>query len=209
MRAAQPACFAHEKLITELVYYSTVFCNRRGYMSAIIHTAVLSAIGLRNRTPCLRPARFPEAMPHDSRGFTMVELVTVMVIAGVLALMVAPRFSDRNAFESRGFYDQVLSTLRYAQKAAIAQNRFVCAAFSATRISLTYGTTSACADGSLTSQNGAAPYAVTAPNSDITLSGYTPPFFFDALGRPSAAQSIAVSGHAARITVEAETGYVH
>jgi MSHA pilin protein MshC len=130
-----------------------------------------------------------------------------MVIIGILAVSALPRFFERNTFDSRGYYDQVISTLRFAQKTAIAQRRFVCVAFAANSITLTTGATPACGT-NLTSPAGASPYIVTAPTADVTLSGGTP-FNFDALGKASAAQSITVSGYGTAITVEAETGYVH
>lgn len=128
-----------------------------------------------------------------------------MVIAGILAAVAVPRFFERTTFDSRGYYDQVISTLRYAQKAAVAEHRFVCVTFAASSITLTYGATSGCGS-DLASPDGQTPYIVTAP-SGVTLSGGTP-FSFDRLGRASAAQSITVSGNMP-IVVEAETGYVH
>jgi len=143
---------------------------------------------------------------HAQHGFTLVEMVTALVIVGVLATFAAPRFIDRNAFDSRGFHDQVASTLRYAQKAAIAQHRFVCVAFPANnKISLTQGSGSSCG-GNLASPSGQPAYTISSSNA--TMSGYAP-FYFDALGRPSASGVIAVNGYATAITVEAETGYVH
>jgi MSHA pilin protein MshC len=145
---------------------------------------------------------------RSERGFTLAELIAVLVVVGILAAVAAPRFFERNTFDSRGFYDQVISTLRYAQKAAIAEHRFVCVTFTSNRaVKLTYGATAACGS-DLTSPGGQTPYSVTSPGAGVTLSGYAD-FNFDALGRPSAAQNITVSGYGTPIVVEAETGYVH
>ncbi len=140
------------------------------------------------------------------RGFTLVELITTLIIVGILAVAVVPRLMDRGIFDRRGFYDEVISTLRYAQKAAIAQHRFVCVAFGTNSVTLTYGVTSACGS-ALTSPVGQTPYVITAPGG-VSLSGGAA-FNFDALGRASVAQDITVSGYANHILVEAETGYVH
>ncbi|HEU0219778.1 MAG TPA: hypothetical protein VFQ98_03100, partial [Gallionella sp.] len=97
--------------------------------------------------------------------------------------------------------------LRYAQKAAIAQHRFVCVAFATNSVTLTTGATAACGT-NLTGPTGQSPYSVSSSNASFTA---TPAAFnFDALGRPSAAPPpFTVSGYAASITVETETGYVH
>jgi MSHA pilin protein MshC len=54
-----------------------------------------------------------------SRGYTMVELVTVIVILGILAGLAVPRFFDAQVFEERGFYEEVASALSYGQKIAV------------------------------------------------------------------------------------------
>jgi MSHA pilin protein MshC len=151
-------------------------------------------------------------------GFTMVELIAVLVIMGILAVVAAPRFFDRGTFDSRGFYDQVISSLRYAQKEAIAQRHYICVKFDSNNsITLSLDPVSpdpaahpaATCPGAtpLASPAGDASYNVTNSHG-VTLSGYND-FYFDALGRPFPAQSITVSGLSAPITVEAETGYVH
>jgi MSHA pilin protein MshC len=149
-----------------------------------------------------------KTIPAFQRGFTLVELVMTMVIIGIIAAVAVPRFFDSNVFQSRGFADQVKATLRFAQKTAIAQHRFVCVEFTASSIKLTINTTASCPGSDLTSPAGQTPYTVSAP-SGVTLSGYTSPMYFDALGRSSAGQTISVTGATDSITVETETGYVH
>jgi len=150
-------------------------------------------------------------MDDDQRGFTLIELIMVMVIVGILAIVVAPRFFDANAFKSRGFADQVQSTLRYAQKEAIAQHRNVCVAMNASDITLTIasvsGATSPCNKNLVLP--GQAANKISTPSTSITLTPASSSFVFDALGKPSVANTIAISGTTNNIIVEAETGYVH
>ncbi len=66
-----------------------------------------------------RPSRRRTWRAHGSAGFTMTELVTVVVIMGIIAALTAPRFFDRSVFEELGFYEEVVASLRYAQKIAV------------------------------------------------------------------------------------------
>jgi MSHA pilin protein MshC len=53
-------------------------------------------------------------------GFTMVELVTSIVIIGILAAALEPKFIGNNTFAERGYTDEVAAALRYAQAVAMA-----------------------------------------------------------------------------------------
>lgn len=145
---------------------------------------------------------------RHSTGFTLVELIVVMVVAGILAGFAVPRFFDRGAFDSRGFQDQVLAGLRYAQKAAIAQHRSVCVAFTANSLTLTTGATAACGS-NLSGPDGSTPYRISsnAAGFAVTPAGFS----FDSRGSPSftTTQTLSITGYATPICVARETGYVY
>ena len=60
------------------------------------------------------------ANPHLARGFTLIELISCIVIAGILAAVAAPKFFSSQPFEQRGYVDEIAAALRHAQKVAVA-----------------------------------------------------------------------------------------
>jgi MSHA pilin protein MshC len=137
----------------------------------------------------------------------MVELILVMVIAGILAAVAVPRMVGRNAFDERGFADQLAATVRFAQKLAVAQRREVCVSLTANDATLWYD--AACATPA-PGPGGEKPYTITAP-SGVTI---TPAMIlrFRTGGVPDifAPLDIQVSGSGTHhVFVEQETGYVH
>lgn len=152
------------------------------------------------------------------RGFTLIELIMVLVLLGILAAYAAPRIFNRGDFDARGMHDMSMAYLRYAQKTAIAQRRTVCMTLSSSGISLkvsmaanTFGCASATA---MNGPDGKAALSV----SGVSYSAFpSPDFSFDGLGQPvdssgvalTTAQTFTVAGAGRSITVEAGTGYVH
>lgn len=151
------------------------------------------------------------------RGFTLIELITVMVLIGVLSVYAVPRMIDTVSFFARGFHDETLALLRYAQKAAIAQRRTVCVAFTGSSASLSIASQPAVAscDTALTGPKGETPATVTA-KTGVSYSGTPTGFNFNGQGQPVdssgvalvATQTIAIV-NASNVMVEAGTGYVH
>lgn len=141
----------------------------------------------------------------------MVELILVMVIAGILAAVAVPRMIGRNSFDTRGFADQLGATVRFAQKLAVAQRRDVFVQLTANDATLCYDPTAPCPAANLApGPGGEKPYTVSAPGgvaiAPATVLG------FRAGGVPdiTAQLDIQVNGTGTHhVWVEQETGYVH
>lgn len=173
------------------------------------------------------------------RGFTLIELVAVLVLAGLLATFAVNRFFQRDTFDARSFADQVTNIVRYGQKLAVAQNRAVFVRIDANRVALCFD--AGCSDeqkvvpptgknsGSKETQQyclgsdwlcEGRPSGVALSTDPVDTAG----FYFDALGKPYAQDDVfpAVSTFPAQlkisiqgegkprdVMVEGETGYAH
>ena len=158
------------------------------------------------------------------RGFTLIELIMVIVMLGILAVYAAPRMFDNKDVYARGFHDETLAYLRYAQKTAIAQRRTVCVTFpSSSSLALSIASAAATLDcatpGSLSG-----PKATTASatltakaGSGVAYSATPTALNYNGLGQPTTsagvalttARTIQVVGVGNSITIEAATGYAH
>jgi MSHA pilin protein MshC len=146
-------------------------------------------------------------MKRPPRGFTMVELVVVIVLAGILGAVAAARYFDRGSFDASAYAEQTKSMLRYAQKTAVAQHRPVFVVLSSKRIALCFNfrTDPGCAAANRVQSpggsNSGSPATVAQCGDASWYCEGTPDnlaysqqgagagaayFFFDALGRPLA-----------------------
>jgi MSHA pilin protein MshC len=146
-------------------------------------------------------------------GYTLIELVVVMAVAGVLAAYIAPRFWNQQTFSDRGYVDELAAALRAAQKAAVitgctaevslSPNSYSAAQQAASGnacnpADTTWSTPLLSADGS--------PIADTAPAT--TTASPTGSYQFDTQGRLSSGPATTITVGTHTITIVAGTGLV-
>ncbi|MBK3749035.1 pilus assembly FimT family protein [Stutzerimonas balearica] len=145
---------------------------------------------------------------RSEHGFTLVELIMTLVIIGILAAVVGPRFFDRKVFDERLFFEETVSAVRYAQKLALASGCL-------TQVSLGAGgyrlrRAANCTSGGFSAEvqgpDGQTPFANTEVPAGVSVSTTNFPVVFDSLGRPSGAASATIG--AFTFSVTAETGLV-
>jgi MSHA pilin protein MshC len=141
-----------------------------------------------------------------------VELVVVIMIAGILSYMAAGRLNDTGEVNAHGCAEQIASTLRFAQEAAVAQRRLMYV-----NVNAGSGAVNVCLDSSVAcaqplSAPGGGNLGVQAPGG-VVMTTNTAQFWFDGLGAPSVAAQVQIQvnapdGQQFLVTVEPGSGYV-
>ena len=129
----------------------------------------------------------------DSRGFTLVEIIMVVVLMGILAVSVVPKFVDTSAFSLAGGAAMATADIRYTQELAMGTNSVKTIVFTTSN---TYYTVNS--------------QTVNLPSKVTISSGAT--FTFNSLGEPTtgggSSVTLSAGAESKTITVESYTGRV-
>lgn len=129
----------------------------------------------------------------DSRGFTLVELIMVVVLIGILAVSVIPKFVDTSAISLQGGAAMVAADIRYTQELAMSTHSPKTIIFTTNDTFYTVNS-----------------QTMNLPSRVSISSGAT--FTFNSLGEPTtgggSSVQITAGGSTKTITVESYTGRV-
>lgn len=137
----------------------------------------------------------------QSSGFTLVELIVVILLIGILSISIAPRFFAVSSYEDRRAVDELLTAVRHAQQLAMNQGGNIQLVLSATQ----FRVERTIAPVNLRSPEGISPYVKQFPGNITASPAAT--IIYDRLGKPNAGYTITIGTK--QIQIEAETGYAH
>lgn len=157
---------------------------------------------------------FHRPPPSRAHGFTLLELVIVVVLLGALAVVVLPRVTE-GGFRSAAFAEQVATALRYAQRLAVATGCEIQVDISSADqryrvLRRADGTDTSCGTSGafsleVSNPGGSGAFAGSASGGVAVTQGLV--ITFDGQGLPSPNGGLVVVG-GRTITVEADTGHV-
>lgn len=117
------------------------------------------------------------------RGFTLVELVIIIVVTGILAAVIVVNFSVKSQHSAVTQADELRRNLSRIQLLAISQGARLKLTVTSTGYSVTSCPTSACT-GAVADQATGLPFTVGPLDDGVTITSGTGDYFFDSLGRP-------------------------
>jgi MSHA pilin protein MshC len=151
--------------------------------------------------------------PRSCAGFTTLELVIVLLITAILSFIAIGRLNDVGEVNAHGFAEQIASTLRFAQEAAVAQRRLMYV-----NVNTSSGLVNACLDSAtpcaqpLAAPGGGGNLGTQAPTG-VALTTNAAQFTFNGLGQPSTSSAVQIQvtasdGQQFTVTVQPDSGYV-
>ena len=161
-------------------------------------------------------ARSSDRPRHPLRGFTMVELIAVLLLVGVLAVTAIPRLNTTDSLRGAAWRDQVQAAVLQARSLAAGHRRLVCltVATGSVQMAMASANPATTCNTTVTGPDGDNRWAVDGQNLAVTASpGATLHFQPDGRvtqpGSPGTAAdfSIGIDGQPS-LTVYGATGHV-
>lgn len=158
-----------------------------------------------------QPQRLKAPVPRRARGYTLVELIVVIMLIGIVSSVAASRLFGSNDLKARAYANSLAQVLAAGQRIAIAQRTTLYA-----RVATAPGGLSLCLDLACTRPVAPAPGddAVLAAPAGMGLQASTTAFSYDSLGRPSFGTALTLtvlasdgSSTGMGVTVQPETGH--
>jgi len=147
----------------------------------------------------------------SSAGFSLFEFVIVIILLGIMSVFAFSSLFDQDEFAARGFFDDTVNAVRFAQKLAISTGCEVEVVISASGYQLSQIGPPDCTTGTFVPVKNPANRANDYENisSGFSLSP-TPSITFSARGIPLSGSdvTITVSGTSYSFTVDGQTGLV-
>jgi len=162
------------------------------------------------------------------QGFSLIELVVVIIIIGILSATVLPKFFSSKGFEEYGYRTEIISTLRAVQLRAMQQSESYCVGMNSTHLGVVWDNanqriTASSTDCS-TPFSFSSAYAESANDTlevkvesnhsvAFTMARGTMPLTFDKWGRPNSCPNngclIEITGSDTLSVVIESQGYIH
>jgi len=151
-------------------------------------------------------------------GFTLIELVIVIIMIGILAVTIVPKFSTSNGYEEIGYQTEVISKLRAIQLKSMQDTTTISPPVTVSRCKLVYVTEKKlgipddnCETPSFSSSTELSNTIVKISEQSLTFDdhsgGYS--FSFDQMGRPDQARTISILGGEKTLTININAeGYI-
>jgi MSHA pilin protein MshC len=152
-------------------------------------------------------------------GFSLIELVMVMIVIGILAVMATPRLGNLSSYSLTSAAADLVEAVRYAQQQSMAHSGAANFQVEVTGTGFTVTQNGASITNPLT---GAASYTQDAAVWDgISITSATGTIAFDSRGRPTCSGDLSpcsaanvtltleLSGESKTVTIERYTGYAY